>query len=151
MRVIQEITNEKISRRIDAFEARMRREREEKTMLNFDKYREAITSGDPEELPCHIAAVRRHTEPCDGNHCLDCMRENHKWLLDKYEPPLLKNGDGLKPGDWIMVRDCEAQSFVKRQFLYFYGHRFYCAHMGLTPLEDQIEWYKQARLPEEGE
>lgn len=44
MRVIQEITNEKISRRIDEFEARMRRERKETKMLNFDKYREAIIS-----------------------------------------------------------------------------------------------------------
>ena len=27
------------------------------------------------------------------------------WLNAEHkEPPLLKNGDGLKPGDWIMVR-----------------------------------------------
>ena len=121
-------------------------------MLNFDKYREEIMSEDVDtnELDCHIAALRG-IKDCGNCECDACMRESFRWLFSEYEPPLLENGDGLKPGDWIMVRDCEAQSFVKRQFLYFYGHRFYCARKDFTPLDNQTEWYMQARLPEDGE
>lgn len=147
MRVIQEITNEKISRMIDEFTASVCKE--EKTMLKFDKYREDIDLA----LENHHAPWMVVIRTCLENTEQDTvdLKDAVNWLLSEYEPPLLENGDGLKPGDWIMVRDCEAQSFVKRQFLYFYGHRFYCARMGLTPFDDQIEWYMQARLPEEGE
>ena len=99
-----------------------------------------------------------HGKNCGGKNCEDCefssVESIENWLNAEHvkpEPPMLENGDGLKPGDWIMVRDCEAQSFVKRQFLYFYGNRFYCARKDLTPLDNQTEWYMQARLPEDGE
>lgn len=32
-------------------------------------------------------------------------------LCDECKPPLLQNGDGLKPGDWIMVRSKECEEW----------------------------------------
>lgn len=152
MRVIQEITNEKISRRIDEFEARMRRERKETKMLNFDKYREAIICEDVDtnELDCHIAALRG-IKDCGNCECAVCMRESFRWLFSEYEPPLLKNGDGLKPGDLIMVRDREGDEWRKRQFAYYFGGAFFCAAHGCKPSSCEINRWLQARLPEEGE
>ena len=128
---------------------------EEKKMLNVDKYRKEIDDYITTEkhlggIDCKIATLRR-IRNCEDYECEACMKESLRWLFSEYKPPLLENGDGLKAGGWIMVRDCEAQSFVKRQFLYFYGNRFYCARKDLTPLDNQTEWYMQARLPEDGE
>ncbi len=120
-------------------------------MINVDKYREAILSGDPEELPCHIAAIRRHTEPCDGNSCLDCMQKNHIWFFSEHEPQLLKNGDGLKPGDRIMVRDNEDSAWVNRRFLFYYDGIFYCELVDSSIGNGEYISWKQARLPMEGE
>lgn len=125
-------------------------------MLNVDEYREAILCGDPEKLPCYIAALRCHAEPCDGEHCLDCMRKNHEWLLKEYEPPLLKNGDGLKPGDWIMVREHEHDSWDKMRFACFVDGLFYVIDdaLGSEVFKESgtnITGWEQARLPEEGE
>lgn len=110
------------------------------------------------ENACRKLRRAVYGENCVESNCEDCefytVESIERWLNAEHvepEPPLLENGDDLKPGDWIMVRDCEAQSFVKRQFLYFYGHRFYCARKNLTPLDNQTEWYMQARLLEEGE
>lgn len=127
-------------------------DKEEKKMLNVDKYREAIMSEDVDtnELDCKIAALRR-IEDCGIYECSACMRASFKWLFSEYEPPLLENGDGLKPGDWIMVRDVDSQSFVKRQFLYFFDGKFVCSAPNHTPLEGFAEPWEQARLPEEGE
>lgn len=74
------------------------------------------------------------------------------WLNAEHkEPPLLKNGDGLKPGDWIMVRDNEVSDWAKRRFLFYYDGMFYCelVHNSIGNGE-YIPW-KQARLPEKGE
>lgn len=120
-------------------------------MLNVDEYREAILCGDPEKLPCYIAALRCHAEPCDGEHCLDCMRKNHEWLLKEYEPPLLMNGNGLKPGDEIMVRDNEGEDWVKRQFVRYFNGLFYCAFKGCDISQCIFIWWRQARMPEDGE
>ena len=67
-----------------------------------------------------------HGKNCGGKSCEDCefstVESIENWLNKEHvesEPPLLENGDGLKPGDWIMVRDVDSQSFVRRQFLYF--------------------------------
>ena len=125
-------------------------------MLNVDKYRdkcrEAIMSEDVDtnELDCHIAALRG-IKDCVNCERSACMRESFRWLFSEYEPPLLKNGDGLKPGDWIMVKDCDGESWGKRQFLFYYNGRFYCELADNSiGYGEYISW-KQARLPEEGE
>lgn len=146
MRVIQEITNEKISRRIDEFEARMRRERKETKMLNFDKYREKIMNH-PEGplggvMSVYFGDIR--TAYAEDKNVI-------KWLLSEYEPPLLKNGDGLKPGDLIMVRDREGDEWRKRQFAYYFDGAFFCAAHGCKLSSCEINRWLQARLPEEGE
>ena len=125
---------------------------EEKKMLNIDKYREDIMSkgADAARLDCHIAALRG-VGNCGGKLCKMCMRESLKWLFSEYEPPLLENGDGLKPGDWIMVRDVDSQSFVRRQFLYFFDGKFICSAPNHAPLEGFGEPWVQARLLEDGE
>lgn len=146
--VIQEITEKKIERIIDNFEARMRREREEKKMQNVDKYREEILSHGPDEVTCHdIAALRGRHEKCNGLFCGECNSNNYKWLFSEYEPPLLENGDGLKPGDEIMVRDRECTPWGKRQFIGYFNGLFFVA----TPIEDRSYGWRQARLPEKGE
>lgn len=77
-----------------------------------------------------------------------------KWLFSEYEPPLLENGDGLQPGDWIMVRDKNSDEWKKRQFLCFFEGRFCCLDYGCS-LKNYDTFYtikwRQARLPMEGE
>lgn len=123
-------------------------------MLNIDKYREEIMSkvADAARLDCYIASLRGvGIETCGKSPCKMCMRASFEWLFSEHEPPLLENGDGLKPGDWIMVRNYETQSFVKRQFLYFYENRFFTTRENHTPFDNQTEWYMQAYLPEDDE
>lgn len=123
-------------------------------MHNVDKYREAIMrEDDTNELDCHIAALRG-IKDCGNCECDACMRESFRWLFSEYEPPLLKNGDGLKPGDWIMVKIFEDGEWVKRQFAFFHDGWFYYLRGGSNFA--QLHLYgllrsEQARLPEEGE
>ena len=124
-------------------------------MLNVDKYREAIMSEDVDtnELDCQIAALRG-IKDCVNCERAACMRESFRWLFSEYEPPLLKNGDGLKPGDWIMVKIFEDGEWVKRQFAFFHDGWFYYLRGGNNFA--QLHLYgllrsEQARLPEEGE
>ena len=124
-------------------------------MQNVDKYREAIMSEDVDanELDCHIAALRG-IKDCGNCECDVCMRESFRWLFSEYEPPLLKNGDRLKPGDWIMVKIFEDGEWVKRQFALFHDGWFYYLRGGSNFA--QLHLYgllrsEQARLPEEGE
>ena len=122
---------------------------EEKKMLNIDKYRKEIdrmieNGGVPRYMLLRMCLQKTNLESIDTAEVLD-------WLFSEYEPPLLENGDGLKPGDWIMVRDVDSQSFVRRQFLYFFGGKFVCSAPNSTPLEGFREPWKQARLPEDGE
>lgn len=79
--------------------------------------RKEILSGDREEIMCHIAALRGHEEECSGYYCDKCEANSIYWLCAEYEPPLLKNGDGLKPGDWIMVRTEGLCGWKKRKFM----------------------------------
>lgn len=125
------------------------------TMLNVDKYREAIMSEnvDTNELDCHIAALRG-IKDCGNCECAACMRESFRWLFSEYEPPLLKNGDGLKPGDWIMVKIFEDGEWVKRQFAFFHDGWFYYLRGGRNFA--QLHLYgllrsEQSRLPKDGE
>lgn len=97
-----------------------------------------------------------HGKNCGGKSCEDCefstVESIENWLNKEHvesEPPLLENGDGLKPGDWIMVRDVDSQSFVRRQFLYFFDGKFICSAPNHTPLEGFAETWVQARLLEE--
>ena len=129
---------------------------EEKKMLNVDKYREeifeeikiAMKGSSPAPIVLAVSRVHnRHT----GEKC-DFFEPELEWLFSEYEPPLLKNGDGLKPGDWIMVRDGDGVSWRKRQFMCYFDNRFYCfkPHSQFKNEWDCVMW-AQARLPEEGE
>lgn len=106
---------------------------------------------------CHKLHVAFYDESCIGRKkCEDCefssVESIENWLNAEHEePPRLQNGDGLKPGDWIMVRDVDSQSFVKRQFLCFFGGKFVCSAPNHTPLGGCTEPWEQARLLEEGE
>lgn len=126
--------------------------KEEKQMLNFDKYREVIMREDVDrdELDCHIAALRG-IKDCGNCGCNVCMRASFRWLFSEYEPPLLKNGDGLKPGDWIMVRRISCDAWNKRQFAFYYDSMFYCAVFGKDINDCGFSKWEQARLPEKGE
>ena len=126
-------------------------------MLNFDKYREevekraawAVREGSKNPKPAHLVLNEIIIGKClpymNGNELVD-------WLFEEYEPPLLKNGDGLKPGDWIMVRNGDGVSWRKRQFMCYFDNRFYCfkPHSQFKNECDCVMWV-QARLPEEWE
>ena len=127
-------------------------------MLNVDKYREeifeeieiAMKGSSPAPIVLAVSRVHnRHT----GEKC-DFFEPELEWLFSEYEPPLLKNGDGLKPGDWIMVKIFEDGEWVKRQFAFFHDGWFYYLRGGNNFA--QLHLYgllrsEQARLPEEGE
>lgn len=97
-------------------------------------------------------------ESCvERKKCEDCEFYNvesiENWLNAEHvepEPSLLENGDNLKPGDWIMVRD-HGGCWGKRQFLFYYNGRFYCELVD-NPIGrgEYISW-NQARLPMEDE
>lgn len=100
-----------------------------------------------------------HGEGCVEKDCKDCefytVESIENWLNAEHvepEPPLLENGDGLKPGDWIMVRDGDGVSWRKRQFMCYFDNRFYCfkPHSQSKNECDCVMWL-QARLPKEGE
>lgn len=99
-----------------------------------------------------------HGKNCGGKNCEDCefytVESIENWLNAEHkepEPPLLKNGDGLKPGDWIMVRDRDGENWRKRQFLFYHNGEFCCELVNNSIGNgDYIPW-AQARLPEEGE
>lgn len=122
-------------------------------MLNFDKYREKIEKLDGYSLNCGLAELRGFDQDrCEKTDCGTCATDSLHWLVKKYEPPLLKNGDGLKPGDWIMVRYYTADKWHKRQFMCFYNGVFYTAE-GLFDMvgHHTFSRWHDARLPEEGE
>ena len=127
-------------------------------MLNVDKYREeifeeieiAMKGSSPAPIVLAVSRVHnRHT----GEKC-DFFEPELEWLFSEYEPPVLKNGDGLKPGDWIMVKIFEDGEWAKRQFAFFHDGWFYYLRGGSNFA--QLHLYgllrsEQARLPEEGE
>lgn len=96
-------------------------------------------------------------EECNGKSCDDCefnrLEDIEKWLNAEYEePPLLENGDGLKPGDWIMVKHYKHDTWKKRQFLCYWNGRFFATkgYWEATSFKD-FNSYTIARLPKEGE
>ena len=125
-------------------------------MLNVDKYREevekraawAVREGCKNPKPAHLVLK----EIIIGK-CLPYMNDDElvDWLFEEYEPPLLKNGDGLKPGDWIMVRDNEDGVWENRQFLAYFDGWFYARKIVPDGWIEKIDRFRQARLPEDGE
>lgn len=96
---------------------------------------------------------------CTGKSCSECEFNGDKRILqwlnanhEEPEPQLLENGDGLKPGDWIMVRYYTADKWHKRQFMCFYNGVFYTAEgpFDMVGHHTFSRWH-DARLPEEGE
>ena len=128
--------------------------KEEKKMQNVDKYREAILCGvvDIDRLDCHIAALRgAGAVACANGLCRMCMRESFHWLFSEHEPQLLENGDGLKPGDCIMVKNCGDTIWRKRQFLCMYDDMFIVSGEGGHLPHGMHSGWEQARLPEDSE
>ena len=95
------------------------------------------SGGVPRYMLLRMCLQKTNLESIDTAEVLD-------WLFSEYEPQLLENGDGLKPGDWIMVRDVDSQSFVRRQFLYFFDGKFICSAPNHAPLEGFGEPWVQA-------
>lgn len=111
------------------------------------------------ENACRKLRTAVYGESCAEKSCYDCefytVKNVEKWLNAEYEepePPLLENGDGLKPGDWIMVRDEFDDSWKKRAFVAYYDRRFIAVRGGYKIGEhNEVEYARQARLLEEGE
>lgn len=121
------------------------------------------------EKNCYALYEMVHGEECTVVSCRDCefwaMKEGEyeqilQWLNAEHEepePPLLKNGYGLKPGDWIMVKDKEEEpdEWAKRAFVCFYGGVFWTIANGYGFERflgnHLIMSWDQARLPMEGE
>ena len=110
------------------------------------------------ENACRKLRTAVYGESCAERSCYDCefytVKNVEKWLNAEYEepePPLLENGDGLKPGDWIMVKNMNGAEWNKRQFAYYYNGNFHCDSSGWSLSRCEIDRWEQARLPEEGE
>ena len=127
-------------------------------MTNKEFYGEKLLA-----IQLKASCVRLHTivfgENCTGKNCNDCefssVESIENWLNTEHiepEPPLLKNGDGLKPGDKIMVRDNNGQEWAQATYLFYFNETFYCVDGVRYIAEDGnfVNWL-QARLPEEGE
>lgn len=127
-------------------------------MTNKEFYGEKLLA-----IQLKASCVRLHTivfgENCTGKNCNDCefssVESIENWLNAEHvepEPPLLENGDGLKPGDWIMVRDEFDDIWKKRAFVAYYDGCFISVRGGYEILEhNEVEYTRQARLPMEGE
>lgn len=100
-----------------------------------------------------------HGKSCADKECKDCefytVESIENWLNVEHEdpePPLLENGNGLKPGDWIMVRNYVNDDWKKRQFMcYFNGCFFVTTNFADTINYNVCNSFVQARLPMEGE
>ena len=126
--------------------------------LNVDKYREevekraawAVREGCKNPKPAHLVLDEIIIANClpymNGNELVD-------WLFKEYEPPLLENGDGLKPGDWIMVRQNFGEEWLRVKFAFFNNYFFYAISENASFDRDTmcLSRWPQARLPMEGE
>lgn len=119
-------------------------------MLNVDKYRKEIdqmieNGAKPRHMILNMCLEETKSESVDTAAALD-------WLFSEYEPPLLKNGDNLNPGDLIMVKDEFNDGWRKRVFVAYYDGRFLVVQGGRKIGEHNVVQYvKQARLPKDGE
>lgn len=118
-------------------------------MTNYDKHKDKILKLAKERYSdlntAEALAARDISGLADANNVI-------KWLFHEYEPLLLKNGDGLNPGNWIMVRNSDKETWTSQVFLCFiYGYfvcvcdKDYIGHGG------NYQLWKQARWPEDGE
>ena len=121
--------------------------KEEKKTLNIDKYREDIRNYPLMNIECYLAELRGG-EKCKRAKCEECLKNSLRWLFYEHEPPLLENGDGLKPGDWIMVRGFDHRNWTKMIFIGYFNGCFFTID---EESESCAVGYKQARLPEDGE
>ena len=98
-----------------------------------------------------------HGENCGVKNCEDCefytVESIENWLNAEHEePPLLENGDGLQPDDWVMVRDKDSEPWLKRRFLVYRNGLFYCVDGGFGINKSfYVYGWRQARLPMDGE
>lgn len=130
-------------------------------MTNKELYGDKLLAIALEDV-CHKLHIAFYDESCIGRKkCEDCefrsVESVENWLNVEHvepEPPRLQNGDGLKPGDWIMVRNGDGDKWQKRRFM--------CYSQSLdspfVTLGEIHSWYvgehkcwEQARLPEDGE
>ena len=134
--------------------------KEEKKMLNAKKYENQLIGAEPEDRACAAARLRGVFCKHDGTDvydCKDCMQESFTWLFSEHELSLLKNGDGLTPGDWIMVRDDNSDIWDKMMFVCYCDGLFFVVDDNTLRKPRfrengvNITGWKQARLPEEGE
>lgn len=118
-------------------------EQEDEEMLNIDKYREQILKLVNDKGFSGATAICTVADVNDYRKALE-------WAISEYNP-CLKNGDGLKPGDWIMV-SLHGKEFTKRQFLFFHDDMFYTTvnDAVLGCFGDYMAW-DYAHLPEDGE
>lgn len=125
---------------------------EEKKMLNIDKYRKEIdrmieNGGMPRHMFLRLCLEKTKLESVDAAEVLD-------WLFSEYEPPLLENGDRLKPGDWIEVSD-DCVTWYNHSFVCYYNARFFVVGDVMSKSFNEngtnITGWKYARLPEDGE
>lgn len=110
---------------------------------------------------CQLLHEIIYDKNCAEKKCVNCefasAESVENWLNAEHvkpEPPLLENGDSLKPGDWIMVRDSETCYWDKLQFMCYYNNMFYCVENRKTMEEYSYliaSGWNQARLPMEGE
>ena len=104
-----------------------------------------------------------HGKNCGGKSCEDCefstVESIENWLNAEHvkpEPSLLENGYGLKPGDWIMVRnDDDSVIWYKNRFVCYYNATFFVVddieNDNFNENGTNITGWKYARLPEDGE
>lgn len=82
---------------------------------------------------CQLLHELVFNKTCQKKSCSECefcnVESIENWLNAEHkEPLLLENGDGLKSGDWIMVKEPGDEVWDKKIFAYYYDGRFYCAN-----------------------
>lgn len=127
-------------------------------MTNKELYGDKLLAALMKSSSCQLMHYHVFGKNCAGKSCVDCefnsVEDIENWLNAEHEepePPLLENGDDLKPGDWIMVRNDEKAHWAKRVFAYYYNDHFYAAVVPQDLVDHAVYKWKQARLPMEGE
>lgn len=103
-------------------------------MTNLEKYFGKLDSASmfikDFKLSCRTAQLRKSGSftdfDCKNIGCGTCREDNIKWLLSEYEPPELKNGDGLKPGQEIEVSWEGEGKWYTREFIAYFDGLFWC-------------------------